>query len=111
MIAPPCCHARQLMLVLQLLGVSSLDLGRSTGCGPFFARGNGGHAVSRPPSGHYSQGPPASPRSSSRCRTRSEEHTSELQSLMRNSYAVFCLKKKNKESKGLSNKSYRKPIK
>src|SRR3546814_2197944 len=27
-------------------------------------------------------------------RPRSEEHTSELQSLMRNSYAVFCLKKK-----------------
>src|SRR3546814_2974470 len=27
-------------------------------------------------------------------RTRSEEHTSELQSLMRISYAVFCLKKK-----------------
>src|SRR3546814_10300296 len=26
-------------------------------------------------------------------RNRSEEHTSELQSLMRNSYAVFCLKK------------------
>src|SRR3546814_6733481 len=26
---------------------------------------------------------------------RSEEHTSELKSLMRNSYAVFCLKKKN----------------
>src|SRR3546814_7367181 len=29
-------------------------------------------------------------------RCRSEEHTSELQSLMRNSYAVFCLKKKKK---------------
>src|SRR3546814_10693877 len=29
------------------------------------------------------------------CETRSEEHTSELQSLMRISYAVFCLKKKN----------------
>src|SRR3546814_10608162 len=29
-----------------------------------------------------------------RARDRSEEHTSELQSLMRNSYAVFCLKKK-----------------
>src|SRR3546814_8246447 len=29
-----------------------------------------------------------------RRRLRSEEHTSELQSLMRNSYAVFCLKKK-----------------
>src|SRR3546814_3029805 len=30
---------------------------------------------------------------------RSEEHTSELQSLMRISYAVFCLKKKKKEIK------------
>src|SRR3546814_3208423 len=30
------------------------------------------------------------------CVSRSEEHTSELQSLMRISYAVFCLKKKNK---------------
>src|SRR3546814_2055772 len=30
------------------------------------------------------------------CIWRSEEHTSELQSLMRISYAVFCLKKKNK---------------
>src|SRR3546814_9568499 len=29
---------------------------------------------------------------------RSEEHTSELQSLMRISYAVFCLKKKNTET-------------
>src|SRR3546814_5974633 len=32
---------------------------------------------------------------------RSEEHTSELQSLMRISYAVFCLKKKNKHKKQL----------
>src|SRR3546814_1578278 len=32
---------------------------------------------------------------------RSEEHTSELQSLMRSSYAVFCLKKKNKLEKNL----------
>src|SRR3546814_9126982 len=30
---------------------------------------------------------------------RSEEHTSELQSLMRNSYAVFCLKKKKTTTK------------
>src|SRR3546814_9180519 len=30
---------------------------------------------------------------------RSEEHTSELQSLMRISYAVFCLKQKKKEQK------------
>src|SRR3546814_7981433 len=33
-------------------------------------------------------------RQRSRNLVRSEEHTSELQSLMRNSYAVFCLKKK-----------------
>src|SRR3546814_5463398 len=32
------------------------------------------------------------------CTTRSEEHTSELQSLMRISYAVFCLKKKKQHS-------------
>src|SRR3546814_1175361 len=32
-----------------------------------------------------------------RCQPRSEEHTSELQSLMRISYAVFCLKKKKKK--------------
>src|SRR3546814_10826753 len=31
--------------------------------------------------------------------TRSEEHTSELQSLMRISYAVFCLKKKKQQKK------------
>src|SRR3546814_1584436 len=33
---------------------------------------------------------------------RSEEHTSELQSLMRISYAVFCLKKKNKSQNSYS---------
>src|SRR3546814_2902792 len=33
------------------------------------------------------------------CALRSEEHTSELQSLMRNSYAVFCLKKKKTHTK------------
>src|SRR3546814_6550764 len=35
---------------------------------------------------------------------RSEEHTSELQSLMRNSYAVFCLKKKKQRNKRTYNK-------
>src|SRR3546814_7003303 len=35
--------------------------------------------------------------------SRSEEHTSELQSLMRISYAVFCLKKKNKNTKSTHN--------
>src|SRR3546814_8954000 len=40
--------------------------------------------------GQVGHGAPSSPYSCS----RSEEHTSELQSLMRSSYAVFCLKKK-----------------
>src|SRR3546814_3024963 len=35
---------------------------------------------------------------------RSEEHTSELQSLMRISYAVFCLKKKNNRETRLTKK-------
>src|SRR3546814_3462096 len=38
-------------------------------------------------------------------RWRSEEHTSELQSLMRNSYAVFCLKKKKKNHLIISQRS------
>src|SRR3546814_7089829 len=38
---------------------------------------------------------------------RSEEHTSELQSLMRISYAVFCLKKKNTQNDKNTNKSKR----
>src|SRR3546814_4211928 len=37
-------------------------------------------------------------------RRRSEEHTSELQSLMRISYAVFCLNKNNNRIKELTNK-------
>src|SRR3546814_1607314 len=35
---------------------------------------------------------------------RTEEHTSELQSLMRSSYAVFCLKKKTQTSSDLTTK-------
>src|SRR3546814_7927698 len=38
-------------------------------------------------------------------KARSEEHTSELQSLMRISYAVFCLKKKTKQK--YTNNSYK----
>src|SRR3546814_7006787 len=41
---------------------------------------------------------PISLRSARSARSRSEEHTSELQSLMRISYAVFCLKKKNEDN-------------
>src|SRR3546814_4454960 len=38
-------------------------------------------------------------------RVRSEEHTSELQSLMRISYAVYCLKKKTKTTEPQSTKN------
>src|SRR3546814_16889340 len=37
---------------------------------------------------------------------RSEEHTSELQSLMRISYAVFCLKKKKRSQTNICNNTY-----
>src|SRR3546814_5806051 len=53
--------------------------------------------ASRPPGIRRPIDRPADPVSRSRTGTgrgRSEEHTSELQSLMRISYAVFCLKKK-----------------
>src|SRR3546814_10197844 len=67
-----------------------------TPCGPAAgwsrrARGRcrGGQAVMDPPARRH--------RRSEAGARRSEEHTSELQSLMRISYAVFCLKKKNKK--------------
>src|SRR3546814_4127465 len=42
-------------------------------------------------------------------RQRSEEHTSELQSLMRISYAVFCLKKKKEQQKHTNPNSQHRP--
>src|SRR3546814_1376134 len=57
-------------------------------------------AANRPVLGQFSMASPspiAADRKGEKTpdRRRSEEHTSELQSLMRISYAVFCLKKKN----------------
>src|SRR3546814_4768854 len=52
--------------------------------------------VARPPT--RSRAWPASAAPPATWAGRSEEHTSELQSLMRNSYAVFCLKKKKKSN-------------
>src|SRR3546814_5193894 len=72
---------------------------------PFYGRFDGltrtchncAYGVVRRP--HHSRHPSSDPSVAESCRTiinvRSEEHTSELQSLMRTSYAVFCLKKKN----------------
>src|SRR3546814_7396014 len=55
-----------------------------------FHRTRSGYGSVNPPSITVTQFPPSTARS-----PRSEEHTSELQSLMRISYAVFCLKKKH----------------
>src|SRR3546814_2617764 len=55
---------------------------------PFQLRGSGRHILRRDSGNTRRSG----------C-SRSEEHTSELQSLMRISYAVFCLKKKKTNSK------------
>src|SRR3546814_2060486 len=48
-----------------------------------------GNGMTKPPAFRTLAGPDCP------AKLRSEEHTSELQSLMRISYAVFCLKKKN----------------
>src|SRR3546814_5957094 len=71
--------------------------------GPSSRRGrgrSGGRAGSGPRrSGGWSGGRRGSNRRLRSSRYRSEEHTSELQSLMRISYAVFCLNKKNQHNK------------
>src|SRR3546814_7290121 len=46
--------------------------------------------------------PSSSLPSGARVISRSEEHTSELQSLLRTSYAVFCLQKKNKRNHSIT---------
>src|SRR3546814_6854661 len=73
---------------------------KSSGRLPF---GHASHCATRPDTSELPSSEPSisgsscSPSASSLQHTdRSEEHTSELQSLMRNSYDVFCLKKKKK---------------
>src|SRR3546814_10677039 len=51
--------------------------------------------MARRPIAHAASSPPAAG-ASGRGNARSEEHTSELQSLMRITYAILCLKKKKK---------------
>src|SRR3546814_2220701 len=78
-------------------------------CGAWCYRFNSGR-VCRRPMDQRGKGPPSDCREYTRrlrqmpgedrcpsCGQRSEEHTSELQSLMRISYAVFCLKKQKKK--------------
>src|SRR3546814_6714165 len=52
-------------------------------------------------------GPPSSDAAHQPFSARSEEHTSELQSLMRISYAVFCLKKKNERQQNKNKHRHR----
>src|SRR3546814_5883852 len=73
-------------LFRSLLGPSPRSSGR---CAPPPLRAAIQDCASSPPS--YRPKPPAGA-------YRSEEQTSELQSLMRNSYAVFCLKKKEQNT-------------
>src|SRR3546814_13860088 len=72
----------------------AVDAGRAAVARTIAAR----HVAHRARMGTACAGDPAWQQSPGRCR-RSEEHTSELQSLMRISYAVFCLKKKNTKTK------------
>src|SRR3546814_7604985 len=77
--------------------VGRLGSGRPTGSRP------GRTPAARSPSGRC--GRAGTGRGRIRRSPRSEEHTSELQSLMRISYAVFCLKKKKKRTKDHSERS------
>src|SRR3546814_8700974 len=77
---------------------STLDRARLALCG-LCARIAGNHdcrPLHRAPCDRTDRGAVAGDGERADAGFRSEEHTSELQSLMRNSYAVFCLKKKKK---------------
>src|SRR3546814_14762061 len=77
---------------------------RHPGCGLQLVRGRQAHAAHHQVQPAFA-GPSPGPAGPDHRAGRSEEHTSELQSLMRISYAVFCLKKKNKKLK-TSNQLY-----
>src|SRR3546814_1923136 len=58
----------------------------------------------------HRRSPRRAPPASRFSRPRSEEHTSELQSLMRISYAVFCLKKKKQQTQNIINPTDRRTL-
>src|SRR3546814_10595175 len=80
------------MSPLRRAAASLKDSYRSGGRAAISATGGTISGGGASPAPEASSGPP----SWATAMKRSEEHTSELQSLMRISYAVFCLKKKNK---------------
>src|SRR3546814_5160184 len=77
-----------------------------SGCSASSQRSNGVVSASHRPSSRRSAGTFIQPVFGN---TKSEEHTSELQSLMRISYAVFCLKKKTTSAKD-SNRTPQKQV-
>src|SRR3546814_2268889 len=81
-------NGRKISIALEELGLPyelrAVDIGRDQQFAPEFLALNPNNKI---PVIEDSDGP---------CGQRSEEHTSELQSLMRISYAVFCLKKKKR---------------
>src|SRR3546814_9911450 len=88
------------------LGASCPPAGRLSGlgltAGPSLAE-NGSYSSAK-----YRQMSSGRANASGACRMeRSEEHTSELQSLMRSSYAVFCLKKNTKQTTHNTNEQVR----
>src|SRR3546814_8363921 len=71
------------------------DVDPLTGSNAYLAAGDSSNLFVKPAVSHNSFNGALSLRPlAGNAQSRSEEHTSELQSLMRNSYAVFCLKKK-----------------
>src|SRR3546814_2620029 len=74
---------------------SAQALGEGFDPGRFTAAGPGGLGPEMSPPSKMKQADPLRDPSRRKALARSEEHTSELQSLMRISYAVFCWKKKN----------------
>src|SRR3546814_3236767 len=85
--------------------VVMLGHGLSPRCQSLHTRGGGDSMHGRgKPGGMFAGFPPGRRRSI--IQHRSEEHTSELQSLMRISYAVLCLKKKNSNSIYTTQASY-----
>src|SRR3546814_10165730 len=81
-------HVRQKRIRVRLSHADDLHRRARWNDGPALSGKRAGDAVGQERSRDLAPKPPGGG-----FRHRSEEHTSELQSLMRNSYAVFCLKK------------------
>src|SRR3546814_3948361 len=89
----------------------SCHCGRRYGCAAQEPPAPWARPAARDPAPGFAIFHPRTARSPGSAATRSEEHTSELQSLMRISYAVFCLTKKKHTTTNELTISYKQPIK